>query len=100
MSLILTQSTPGSANSYVNRFKNTFELPPNAQVAVQEVVMNRKASFTVRPNALFFVRHTPDGVHASVHTQIVVTLFEGVYDAEEMATHIHKCTADNSEEQV
>jgi hypothetical protein len=90
MSLILTQSTPGSANSYVNRFKNTFELPPNAQVAVQEVVMNRKASFTVRPNALFFVRHTPDGVHASVHTQIVVTLFEGVYDAEEMAAHIQE----------
>ena len=26
MCLILTQSTPGNANSYVNHFKNTFEL--------------------------------------------------------------------------
>ena len=72
MSLILTQSTPGNANSYVNRFKNTFELPPNAEIAVQEVVMNRKASFTVRPDTKFYVRHTPDGVVNSVHTQIVL----------------------------
>ena len=90
MSLILTQSTPGNANSYVNRFKNTFELPPNAEIAVQEVVMNRKASFTVRPDIKFYVRHTPDGVINSVHTQIVVTLFEGVYDAAELAAHIQE----------
>ena len=55
MSLILTQSTPtnGNANSYITRFKNTFELPPNAEIAVQEVVLNRDNTFSVGPNARF-----------------------------------------------
>ena len=50
MSLILTQSNsaPGSnPASYVNRFKNTFEIKANAEIAVQEVVLNRQGKFEV-----------------------------------------------------
>ena len=50
MSLILTQSdsTPGSnPASYVNRFKNTFQIKANAEIAVQEVVLNRMGRFDV-----------------------------------------------------
>ena len=55
MSLILTQSdsTPGSnPASYVNRFKNTFQIKANAEIAVQEVVLNRTArSGTAAPTS-------------------------------------------------
>ena len=47
MSLILTQSdsTPGSnPASYVNRFKNTFQIKANAEIAVQEVVLSAGSS--------------------------------------------------------
>ena len=51
MSLILTKSTPGHPASYVNRFKNTFEIKSNAEIAVQEVVLNRSSKFVVGPDA-------------------------------------------------
>ena len=54
MSLILTKSTPGHPASYVNRFKNTFEIKANAEIAVQEVVLNRSKKFVVSPNARLY----------------------------------------------
>ena len=50
MSLILTKSTPGHPAFYVNRFKNTFEIKPNAEIAVQEVVLNPSKKFVVGPD--------------------------------------------------
>ena len=66
MSLILTQSdsTPGSnPASYVNRFKNTFQIKANAEIAVQEVVLNRMGRFVVHQGARVFIRHGADDFH-------------------------------------
>ena len=57
MSLILTKSTAGHPASYVNRFKNTFEIKANAEIAVHEVVINRSKKFVVGTNARLYVRH-------------------------------------------
>ena len=88
MSLILTQSTPtnGNANSYITRFKNTFELPPNAEIAVQEVVLNRDNTFFVGPNARFYIRHGA----TEYDRPIIVTLTEGSYRYQQMANHIQE----------
>ena len=66
MSLILTQSNsaPGSnPASYVNRFKNTFEIKANAEIAVQEVVLNRQGKFEVSSRARLYFRHGTDAWH-------------------------------------
>ena len=57
MSLVTTKSTEGNPASYVNRFKNTFEIHANAEIAVQEVVLNRAHKFVTGPNAKMYVRH-------------------------------------------
>lgn len=41
----------------MNRFKNTFEIRPNAEIAVQEVVLNRAPKFVVGAHAKLYVRH-------------------------------------------
>ena len=83
MSLILTKSTPGHPASYVNRFKNTFEIKSNAEIAVQEVVLNRSSKFVVGPNAQLYVRH---GDAANVNTwnvPQVVVLAAGTYEQQQ-----------------
>ena len=87
MSLILTQSdsTPGSnPASYVNRFKNTFQIKANAEIAVQEVVLNRMGRFVVHQGARVFIRHGAD----DFHTPLRVSLAAGTYTPDELATHM------------
>jgi len=88
MSLILTKSTAGHPASYVNRFKNTFEIKANAEIAVHEVVINRSKKFVVGTNARLYVRHG-DAANVNLwNTPQVVRLLTGTYDPTEMAAHL------------
>ena len=87
MSLILTQSNsaPGSnPASYVNRFKNTFEIKANAEIAVQEVVLNRQGKFEVSKGARLYFRHGTD----DWHTPLLVPLTPGTYSPEQLVEHL------------
>ena len=87
MSLILTQSdsTPGSnPASYVNRFKNTFQIKANAEIAVQEVVLNRMGRFDVSKRARIYFRHGVD----DWHTPLMAMIVAGTYSPEELAAHV------------
>ena len=90
MSLILTKSTPGHPASYVNRFKNTFEIKANAEIAVQEVVINRSKKFVVGPDARLYVRHG-DATNVNLwNVPQMVVLVAGTYDPTEMAAHLQQ----------
>ena len=90
MSLILTKSTPGHPASYVNRFKNTFEIKANAEIAVQEVVINRSKKFVVGPDARLYVRHGDAANVNEWNVPQVVALVAGTYDPTEMAAHLQQ----------
>ena len=87
MSLILTQSNdnPGSnPASYVNRFKNTFEIKANAEIAVQEVVLNRQGKFEVSNRARLYFRHGTD----AWHMPLIAIVAAGTYTPEQLAQHV------------
>jgi len=78
MSLITTKSTEGNPASYVNRFKNTFEIHANAEIAVQEVVLNRAHKFVTGPNAKILAvnnRQALERLYDPKLTQARFTLF-------------------------
>ena len=88
MSLITTKSTEGNPASYVNRFKNTFEIHANAEIAVQEVVLNRAHKFVTGPNAKLYVRHGDSTNTNKYNTPQLVELDQGAYTPKEMASHL------------
>ena len=88
MSLITTKSTEGNPASYVNRFKNTFEIHANAEIAVQEVVLNRAHKFVTGPNAKLYVRHGDSTNTNKYNTPQLVELDQGAYTPKEMAAHL------------
>ena len=47
MSLLITKSPAGKPNSYQNHFKETFEIKPHSQIAVQEVTLHRRNLFNI-----------------------------------------------------
>ena len=88
MSLITTKSTEGNPASYVNRFKNTFEIHANAEIAVQEVVLNRAHKFVTGPNAKLYVRHGDSTNTNKYNTPQLVELDQGAYTPKEMAAYL------------
>ena len=88
MSLITTKSTEGNPASYVNRFKNTFEIRPNAEIAVQEVVLNRAPKFVVGAHAKLYVRHGDKTNANAYNTPLVVELEQGAYTPKQLAAHL------------
>ena len=91
MSLLITKSPPGQAASYTNHFKDTFEIKPNSQIAVQEATINRRALINVSSNAFLAVYHgkTLAGLeYNDIDWGISLPIPEGTYEPDGFAATV------------
>ena len=91
MSLLITKSPPGQAASYTNHFKDTFEIRPNSQIAVQEATINRRALITVSSGAFVAIYHGKDLTATEkndIDWGIMVPIPEGSYEPDVFAAAV------------
>ena len=89
MSLLITKSPAGQPNSYQNHFKETFEIKPHSQIAVQEVTLHRLNLFTIGADSSFQIYHgTALTALGTLDFAYEVPVLEGTYGYDKLAQHI------------
>ena len=89
MSLLITKSPAGKPNSYQNHFKETFEIKPHSQIAVQEVTLHRLNLFTIGADSSFQIYHgTALTALGTLDFAYEVPVLEGTYGYDSLAQHI------------
>ena len=86
MSLLITKSPAGQPNSYQNHFKETFEIKPHSQIAVQEVTLHRLNLFTIGAGSNIQIYHgTALTAEGTIDFAYEVPVLEGTYGYERLA---------------
>ena len=86
MSLLITKSPAGQPNSYQNHFKETFEIKPHSQIAVQEVTLHRRNLFNIGAGSNIQIYHgTALTAEGTIDFAYEVPVLEGTYGYERLA---------------